>query len=68
MIGFFKAQGLLDAALAETMLGWRHFGFSVEAGTRIYDDSARQSLSQYIVRAPAGLEKLTWRSNGRLDS
>jgi hypothetical protein len=42
------------------MLSWQHSGFSVEAGTRIYDDSARKSLSQYIVRAPVGLEKLTW--------
>jgi hypothetical protein len=42
------------------MLGWGHSGFSVEAGTRVYDDAARQSLSQYIVRAHVGLEKLTW--------
>ncbi len=32
----------------------------MEAGTRVYDDDARQSLSKYIVRAPVGLEKLTW--------
>ena len=60
VIGLFLKQGLLDAALAESMLGWQHSGFSVEAGTRVYDDDARQSLSQYIVRAPVGLEKLTW--------
>ena len=60
VIGLFLKQGLLDAALAESMLGWQHSGFSVEAGTRVYDDDARQSLFQYIVRAPVGLEKLTW--------
>lgn len=60
VIGFLLKQGLLDEALAESMLSWQHSGFSVEAGTRIYDDTARKSLSQYIVRAPVGLEKLTW--------
>ncbi|MEI6385285.1 MAG: hypothetical protein WCQ50_01535 [Spirochaetota bacterium] len=29
-IGFFLKQGLIDAALAESMLGWMHSGFSVE--------------------------------------
>ena len=60
VIGFFLKQELLDDSLAESMLGWQHSGFSVEAGTRVYDDAARQSLSQYIVRPPVGLEKLTW--------
>jgi Putative transposase len=56
VIGFFLKQGLLDDSLAESMLGWQHSGFFVEAGTRVYGDAARQSLSQYIVRAPVGLK------------
>mgnify|MGYP001153990943 CR=1 FL=1 len=40
------------------MLSWKHSGFSIESGTRIYDNKARESLSQYIVRAPVSLEKL----------
>jgi len=27
---------------------------------QVYDDAARRSISQYIVRAQVGLEKLTW--------
>jgi hypothetical protein len=50
LIGFFLKLGLLDDSLSESMLGWQHSGFSVEAGTRVYDDSARQSLAEYIVR------------------
>jgi hypothetical protein len=30
VIGFFLKLGLLDAALAESMIGWLHSGFSVE--------------------------------------
>jgi hypothetical protein len=59
-IGFFLKQRLLDESSAESMFGWRYSGFSAEAGTRVYDDAARQFLSQYIVPAPVGLEKLTW--------
>ena len=50
---------LIGTTLAESMLGWRHSGFSAEASTGVCDDAARQSPSQYIVRAPVGLEKLT---------
>ncbi|MDP3179451.1 MAG: transposase, partial [Spirochaetaceae bacterium] len=60
VIALFVGRRLLDEGMAISMLGWQHSGFSVEAGTRIYDDAARQSLSQYIVRAPVGLEMLTW--------
>jgi hypothetical protein len=40
---------------------------SIESGTRIYDERARESLSQYIVRAPVSLEKITWDSVSRSD-
>jgi len=60
VISFFADRKLITADLSNSMLDWRHSGFSVEAGTRVYDDAARQSLSQYIVRAPVGLEKLSW--------
>ena len=64
VIAFFVDRNLLNADMAASMLGWHHSGFSVESGTRIYDDSARQSLAQYIIRAPVGLEKLTWNGTG----
>ena len=60
VVAFFVNKNLLNTDMAASMLGWHHSGFSVESGTRIYDDSARQSLAQYIIRAPVGLEKLTW--------
>ncbi|MBN1797077.1 MAG: transposase, partial [Spirochaetales bacterium] len=45
---------------AKMLLGWKHSGFSIDSGTRIYDDRARECLSQYIVRAPLSLEKIVW--------
>jgi len=60
VIGFFVSKGLVNANFAISLLGWRHSGFSIESGTRIYDERARESLSQYIVRAPVYLEKLYW--------
>jgi hypothetical protein len=39
---------------------WRHSGFSVKGGTRIYDKEARQGLCQYILRAPLAMQKLLW--------
>ena len=31
-----------------------------QSGTHIYDQEARQALSQYIVRPPLSLEKIRW--------
>ena len=53
-------RGLLNADFARKLLGWKHSGFSIESDTRIYTDQARESLCQYIVRAPVALEKLYW--------
>jgi hypothetical protein len=63
VVGFFVSQGFVNADFASSLLGWRHSGFSIESGTRIYDDRARESLSQYIVRAPVYLEKISWDSD-----
>ena len=43
-----------------TLLSWRHSGFSIQSATRIYDQDAREALSQYIVRPPLSLEKIHW--------
>jgi hypothetical protein len=42
------------------LLSWKHSGFSIDSGTRIYDTQARQGLCQYIIRAPLAMQKLEW--------
>lgn len=60
MVAFFLDKGLLNREFARTLLTWRHSGFSIESGTRIYDAQTRQGLCQYIIRAPLSLQKLEW--------
>ena len=60
VVAFFVERKLVNTEFAEKMLSWKHSGFSIESGTRIYTDKARESLSQYIVRAPVSLEKLSY--------
>jgi hypothetical protein len=51
VVALFIEKGLLNPHFARTLLSWRHSGFSIDSATRIYDQDARRSLSQYIVRA-----------------
>jgi hypothetical protein len=60
VVEFCANRKLINIDFARKLLNWKHSGFSIESGTRIYDDHARESLSQYIVRAPVSLEKLYW--------
>jgi hypothetical protein len=60
VVALFLSKGLLNPDFAGKLLNWRHSGFSIESGTRIYDQEARQALSQYIVRPPLSLEKIHW--------
>jgi hypothetical protein len=53
-------EGLLNREFARTLLSWKHSGFSIDSGTRIYDTQARQGLCQYIIRAPLAMQKLEW--------
>jgi hypothetical protein len=62
VVELFAARQLINADFAKKLLGWKHSGFSIESNTRIYDDKARESLCQYIVRSPVSLEKLYWDS------
>ena len=53
----------------ETLLCWRHSGFSVDNSVRLDggDHTARQALAQYIARAPLSLQKLTYdRAGGKV--
>ncbi len=60
VVALFLDKGLLNPSFAQTLLKWRHSGFSIESSTRIYDEDARRALSQYIVRAPLSLTMLEW--------
>jgi hypothetical protein len=60
VVALFLSKGLLNPDFARKLLSWRHSGFSIESGTRTYDQEARQALSQYIVRAPLSREKIHW--------
>jgi hypothetical protein len=60
VVALFLDRGLLSTEFARTLLSWRHSGFSIDSGTRIYDTQARQGLCQYILRAPLAMQKLDW--------
>ncbi|MGA2640459.1 MAG: ankyrin repeat domain-containing protein [Spirochaetia bacterium] len=60
VVALFLSKRLLNPDFARKLLSWKHSGFSIESGTRIYDQEARQALSHYIVRAPLSREKIHW--------
>lgn len=65
-IGLFLKLGLITEKFAETLLRWRHAGFSVDNSVRLDsgDHKARQALAQYIARAPLSLRKITYDQAG----
>jgi hypothetical protein len=62
VVEFFAGRKLINDDFARKLLAWKHSGFSIESNTKIYTDKARESLCQYIVRAPVSPEKLYWDS------
>ncbi len=60
VILFFEDRKLLNNKLARSLRSWKHSGFSIESGARIYDDASRRDLAQYIIRGPVSLEKVAW--------
>jgi hypothetical protein len=68
-VGLFLKLGLITERFSQTLLCWRHSGFSVDNSVRLDggDHAARQALAQYIARAPLSLQKLTYdRSGGKI--
>jgi hypothetical protein len=65
-IGLFVKLDLITEQFAETLLRWRHSGFSVDNSVRLGggDPKARQALAQYIARAPLSLQKLSYDAVG----
>jgi hypothetical protein len=56
------AEGAIGERLSESILAWRHSGFSVHNGVRVRagDAEGRKKLAQYMLRAPFSLEKMTY--------
>jgi hypothetical protein len=68
-VGLFMKLGLITERFAETLLCWRHSGFSVDNSVRLDSGrhTARQALAHYIARAPLSLQKLTYdRAGGKV--
>jgi hypothetical protein len=65
-IGLFLRLGLISEQFAETLLRWRHSGFSVNNSVLLDggDHRARQALAEYAARAPLSLQKLTYDAAG----
>ncbi len=57
-----KKEGKINDAIIENMLSWRHTGFSVHIGPRIWpeDEAALGNLAKYIVRASFSQERMRY--------
>ena len=61
-LALLRREGLVSEGLAETMLTWRHTGFSAHNSVRVHarDAAGRRRLAQYMLRAPLSLEKMSY--------
>ena len=46
--------------MVESLLSWRHSGFSVHAGVRVEEKAAAARLGRYMARCPIVLDRLGW--------
>src|SRR6056297_303259 len=53
-------RGLLNEDFARNLLSWKHSGFSIDNSIRILDESAQESLAEYIARPPISLKKIRY--------
>lgn len=62
VLNFFVKKKKLSAEQAQRMRQWHHSGFGIHSGHRIQrdDHDALQNLTQYILRNPFSLEKMTY--------
>jgi len=51
---------LLNEDFARNLLSWKHSGFSIDNSVRIFDESAQESLAEYIARPPISLKKIRY--------
>ena len=62
VIKYYEENKLINSDFARSLLSWKNSGFSIDNSVRIFgsDEKARESLAQYIARAPISLEKLKY--------
>jgi len=56
------SKGKITQDLINILLSWRHSGFNIFCGPRIYprDEAAMESLARYIIRASFSQERMTY--------
>ena len=58
VIKLLVERELLNEDFARNLMSWKHSGFSIDNSVRILDESARESLAEYIARPPISLRKI----------
>jgi hypothetical protein len=62
VLKMLKKEGKINDAVIENMLSWRHTGFHVHIGARIWpeDETALGNLAKYIVRASFSQKRMLY--------
>ncbi len=53
-------RGKIGQEVVESLLSWRHSGFSVHAGVRVEEKPSAARLGRYMARCPIVLDRLEW--------
>jgi hypothetical protein len=51
---------LINEAVVDNLLSWRHSGFSAHGAVRVEDRQGAVRLGRYMIRCPIALERLRW--------
>jgi hypothetical protein len=62
ILSMLKRRGLITDRVIELISNWRHSGFNVYCGDRIYprDGQSMENISRYIIRASFSTERLNY--------
>ncbi len=62
-----KAEGKINVAVIENMMGWRHSGFNIYCGSAIWphDEEGLEKLARYTIRASFSLKRMTYIPAGK---
>jgi hypothetical protein len=62
ILSMLKRRGLITDRVIELISNWRHSGFNVYCGERIYpgDGQSMENISRYIIRASFSTERLNY--------
>lgn len=57
-----RKEGKINDAIIQSMLSWRHTGFHVHVGNRIWPDDpcALENLPRYVIRACFSQERMVY--------